>query len=54
MTGNLKLFVDSNVWLYNFIIGQDKAKSLKANELIKNNSGNIYLSTQVINEVCFN
>ena len=54
MTGNCKSFVDSNIWLYNFIVGQDKQKSLAAQNLTKGNKANNCLSTQVINEVCFN
>ena len=54
MTENFKSFVDSNIWLYNFIVGQDAQKSVKARELTENNKGNICLSTQVINEVCLN
>lgn len=54
MTANFKSFTDSNIWLYNFIIGQDVKKSLKAKELIAHNKESICLSTQVINEVCVN
>jgi predicted nucleic acid-binding protein len=48
-----KYFVDSNIWLYAFIKSeqyQDKSKI--ANSIIS--SGNIVISTQVINEVCIN
>jgi predicted nucleic acid-binding protein len=48
-----KYFVDSNIWLYAFIKSeqyQDKSKI--ANSIIT--SGNIVISTQVINEVCVN
>jgi predicted nucleic acid-binding protein len=48
-----KYFVDSNIWLYAFIKSeqyQDKSKI--ANSIIT--SGNIVISTQVINEVCIN
>lgn len=54
MTENSRAFVDSNVWLYNFISAQDVQKSQKSKNLIKENKFNICLSTQVINEVCFN
>jgi len=54
MTENYKSFTDSNIWLYKFIVGQDKQKSLKAQTLIGENKADICLSTQVINEVCFN
>ena len=45
-------FIDSNVWLYAFIEGQDEDKSRIAKELIGNNRPT--LSAQVINEVCVN
>ena len=45
-------FVDSNIWLYALIASQDKAKSARARQVIQ--SGNLCLSTQVINEVCRN
>ena len=54
MTGNSKFFVDSNIWLYNFITTQDAQKSQKAKDLIKQIKSEICLSGQVINEVCFN
>ncbi len=54
MTENHKSFIDSNIWLYNFIVRQDNQKSSAAQNLIKKNKTDICLSTQVINEVCFN
>lgn len=45
-------FVDSNVWLYAFIQGQDQEKSTLAQAIIQSND--IVVSSQVINEVCFN
>jgi len=54
MTENSKSFVDSNIWLYNFISTQNAQKSQRAKDLIKNNKNIICLSTQVVNEVCFN
>lgn len=45
-------FVDTNVWLYAFIEGEDAAKSAHASGLIQQD--NICLSTQVVNEVCVN
>jgi len=54
MTEIYKSFVDSNIWLYNFIERQDNLKRQKAQQLIKQIKSNICLSTQVINEVCFN
>lgn len=47
-------FVDSNIWLYAFITGQDKDKSQKAQKLLLTSQENLVVSTQVINEVCVN
>lgn len=46
-------FLDSNVWLYAFIKGQDPNKTTKSIILI-NSLSTIFVSTQVINEVCVN
>ena len=46
-------FVDTNIWLYAFIAGQDPAKHQKAINLIVT-TNTIFVSTQVINEVCTN
>lgn len=43
-------FVDSNIWLSAFIQSQDTNKHKIANQLVQ--SENIFVSTQVINEVC--
>jgi predicted nucleic acid-binding protein len=45
-------FIDSNIWLYAFIQSQDSRKHKIANEVTR--SENIFISTQVINEVCSN
>ena len=45
------LFVDSNIWLY-ALMKDNSNKAKKANEVIK--YSNIIISTQVINEICFN
>lgn len=45
-------FVDSNIWLYALIQSQDINKHKIANQLVQ--SENIFVSTQVINEVCVN
>jgi predicted nucleic acid-binding protein len=47
-------FVDTNVWLYAFITGQDAAKSARARQLLQENASSIVVSSQVINEVCVN
>lgn len=46
-------FIDSNIWLYAFITGQDTSKSQIARSLVKA-VPSIVISTQVINEVCVN
>ena len=46
-------FVDSNIWLYAFSTDQkEETKRILAKQLIKEKS--IIISTQVINEVCYN
>jgi predicted nucleic acid-binding protein len=45
-------FIDSNIWLYALIQSQDSRKHKIANEVTR--SENIFVSTQVINEVCSN
>jgi predicted nucleic acid-binding protein len=47
-------FVDTNVWLYALIAGQDGAKSAIARQLIQENATSLVVSSQVINEVCVN
>ncbi len=47
-----RCFIDSNIWLYAFVQGQDQDKHLLAQSVIQRN--NIVVSSQVINEVCFN
>jgi predicted nucleic acid-binding protein len=44
-------FVDSNVWLYILLPGQDINKAKLAKELVLRLNENIVLSTQIINEV---
>jgi len=46
-------FIDTNVWLYAFIRGQDPIKSERAAQLLSEDVPTI-LSTQVINETCVN
>lgn len=50
---NKVVFIDSNIWLYSFIAQQDQAKSSTAKNILTT-TPTIVLSTQVINEVCFN
>lgn len=48
------VFVDSNIWLYSFL-KQDERKREIAKTLIKSiSSSSLFLSTQIVNEVCFN
>jgi predicted nucleic acid-binding protein len=44
------VFIDSNVWLYAFITGQDPQKTVRARQVIQTASP-IIVSTQVITEV---
>lgn len=50
---NTLSFIDSNVWLYALIEGQDILKESRANELTQT-TPNIVVSVQVINEVSAN
>ncbi len=47
-------FVDSNVWLYTTIVGDDETKTEKATVLVRNNKSLVRISTQVVNEVSIN
>lgn len=46
-------FIDTNIWLYAFISGQDPAKAHTAQAVIAATRP-LFLSIQVINEVCTN
>jgi len=52
-TGPESCFVDTNIWLYAFIEGDDRRKSARAKALIEASRA-VGVSTQVINEVCVN
>jgi len=45
-------FIDTNIWLYAFIQGQDAEKNKTARTIIK--ECEIVISTQIINEMCVN
>ena len=47
-------FIDSNVWLYILLPGQDTQKGKTAKELVDSKSKNIVISIQVVNEVVNN
>lgn len=47
-------FLDTNIWLYALITGQDVTKAQRAYKLITHYAAAILVSTQVINEVCVN
>jgi predicted nucleic acid-binding protein len=47
-------FVDTNIWLYALIAGQDAAKSARARQLLQKDATRLVVSSQVINEVCVN
>lgn len=44
-------FVDSNIWLYILLPGQDVNKGKTARELVEFERPHIVISTQVVNEV---
>ena len=48
-----RCFVDTNIWLYAFIEGEDRQKTMYAKALLETNRA-VVVSTQVINEVCVN
>lgn len=48
-----RTFIDSNIWLYAFIRGQDPQKAQHAHHIIAT-TPNICISTQVVTEVCAN
>ena len=50
-TSQKSCFVDSNVWLYILLPGQDNAKANIAKQLVREKEANIVVSTQVVNEV---
>ncbi len=47
-------FIDSNVWLYILLPGQDTQKGKIARKLVDSKLKNIVISTQVINEIVNN
>lgn len=47
-------FIDSNVWLYILLPGQDIQKRKTAKKFVDSRSKNIVISTQVVNEVVNN
>ena len=50
----MKVFIDTNIWLYAFIQNQDLAKHQKANQLIQDHRIEIHVSIQVLNELIRN
>lgn len=46
-------FIDTNIWRYAFTVGNDPEKTVRAKTLIEVQSA-VFVSTQVINEVCVN
>jgi predicted nucleic acid-binding protein len=47
------VFVDTNIWLYAIIEGDDGTKTAKARALLKKLPSSL-ISTQVLNEICVN
>lgn len=52
MSGN-RFFVDTNIWLYALIEGDDEQKRSSCKAVIQS-SGSLIVSAQVISEVCVN
>lgn len=52
-TGAESCFIDTNIWLYAFTVGNDPEKTARAKALIEAQSA-VFVSTQVINEACVN
>jgi predicted nucleic acid-binding protein len=46
-------FIDTNIWLYAFTVGDDPEKTARAKRLIETQSI-VFVSIQVLNEVCVN
>lgn len=51
--GNEACFVDSNVWLYILLPGQDDRKAAIARDLIRREGLSVHLSAQVMGEVVY-
>jgi len=51
-----RCFVDSNIWLYRFILNPSDVNAIQKQQIATNitNQENLFVSTQVINEVCAN
>ncbi|MFM7476592.1 MAG: PIN domain-containing protein [Microcystis aeruginosa] len=49
-------FIDSNIWLYRFIVNCSDTNAIPKQQIATNitNQGNLIISTQVVNEVCSN
>lgn len=47
-------FIDSNIWLYRLLDTTDEAKTVAANSILQNESLEIVISTQVVNEITNN
>ena len=45
-------FIDTNIWLYSFIQGQNSEKNKIAKAIVKESE--IVISTQIVNEICVN
>ncbi|MBC5796393.1 PIN domain-containing protein [Sphaerospermopsis sp. LEGE 00249] len=55
--GNMtKYFIDSNIWLYRFILNSSDSNAIKKQQIATTitSQENLLISTQVINEVCAN
>ena len=54
MSDSATVFVDSNIWLYSLLETSDESKSHVATVLLENESLEIVISTQVVNEITNN
>ncbi|MEA5549458.1 PIN domain-containing protein [Anabaena cylindrica UHCC 0172] len=52
----MRCFVDSNIWLYRFILNPSDTSAIQKQQIATNvtSQENLLVSTQVINEVCAN
>lgn len=51
-----RFFVDSNIWLYRFIVNSSEQNAISKQQIATSitNQENLLISTQVVNEVCSN
>lgn len=55
MRGNnpaVRCFVDTNIWLYALVVGEDALKHTTAKNIVQ--GAGVVVSTQIVNETCVN